>query len=245
MQRSQRAESSFMQDVWARLPMEIMEIKYPAEEVQRMLEAREIFQTVVLDYMLEYVYRSSPPGWRRAFFVWFLRVAPIHLDHLQMNWGYSFSTQDTKCPKVQSLNIRIFKNHVRFGCSLVDWVCISSILLPEAVWMLDYLLRNGYKGNRGLDWCLSFSELHEGINKRLLDAGAGLEWLFESPGTEFAKKRLAFNAKVRGWHASRLRCRQQCWAFLGSWRYGSFMKQWIPRDVALMIARELWENRWN
>jgi hypothetical protein len=244
MQQMIRAEN-FMHDVSARLPMELLASKYPAEEVQHMLEAGKIFQTRVLDYMLEYVNRKSPPGWNRAFFLWFLRVAPVHLDHQQMIWGYSFSPQDTKCPKVQSLLNYPFNTHIRFSCSLVDWVCISAALLPEAVWMLDYLLREGYKGHHGLDWCLSFSEHNEGISRRLLDAGAGLEWLFESPGTEFANKRLELNAKLRGWHASRLRRRQQCWAILGSWRYGSFMKQWIPRDVAQMIARELWENRWN
>lgn len=249
MQRQMGFE--FFEDISNRLPVDVLELKYSAEEIHDLIESGAISQHWALDCILDWpTKRNTPAEWSRTFFLWFLRVAPCPPDYIQLIWGYTFSTlEEVNRLKLESEHIGTLRNYVRFECSLVDWVCISSHVMGEAPWMLDYLLRNGYRGRRSLGWCLAFSHgLHlraEAISKRLLDAGAGLEWLFESPGTEFEEARLELNAHLRAWYASRLRCRQQCWALLGSWRHGTVLRQWMPREVAHMIARALWEHRWD
>lgn len=101
--------------------------------------------------------------------------------------------------------------------------------------VFDFLLTHGvrpltWKGVLGLA-VRSAVDKRFSVCARLLDAGAYDEECF---GQE---------QQVKRWYQSRQACRCSCVAFLALAKHSPLLRQCVPRDVRLMIARTMWQQR--
>lgn len=240
--KMQERAADFLIDVMDRFPMDQMRLKYTTDDIKAMMNQVGFSRVVTLERLLDWYgerYTPAERAWVMEFFPWFLNVSQYPRDGIQMTWGFCFDSESElkKLGLVLDTRPGALDNYVAFECSLLDWVCISQSHLPAASWMLDYLLRNKYRGKRTLGWCLAFMVNTEpdgpAMIQRLLDAGAQLDWMHDASSTA-----------IMPWYASRQRRRQQCWALLASWRHGPLLKRWMPRDVIRLIVQALWAQRW-
>jgi hypothetical protein len=152
-----------------------------------------------------------------------------------VRWLYGEGHFSLTKPFTDCFDLANLPKYVTFDCAVLEWFAVNYSLGFPQLEIINYLLGCGATPCRNFGWLLAFAKswsIEETalIQKRFLDAGATLEWIY--PGTHN-------DQLIPQWHASRLHCRFLCCFILSRLRHA------LGKDVAQQMARELWARRFD
>lgn len=127
--------------------------------------------------------------------------------------------------------------------TMLEWICLKCYMLPatEMAWFLLGRMKHAAASTENLDQCLLHICLPPVpplyLQYRLLDAGATPRLLdADNNGNHRDASRM---------YQDRRRCQHACWALLSLARKSALVRRCTPRDIMLIIARQVWNRRFS